>query len=70
MRYEHIEMDISTVACHTLMKILEPHAAFYFSEQPTGSAAELMNLYNELRARLQRRDVDPHAKRPDNLDLV
>lgn len=59
MRYEHIELDLSTEACdalHTLL--LKDKAQGTYSPV---AEAELLNLANNLRARLQRRDVDPHC---------
>lgn len=58
MRYEHIELDISTAACAALREALTHTPRTEISDIV---AAELMNLDNELRARLQRRDVDPHC---------
>lgn len=57
MRYEHIELDISTAACSALLDRLihSPKAADEFVRN------EVENFVNELRARLQRRDVDPHC---------
>ena len=56
MRYEHIELDISTKACDELHRVLA-----MFNEQTRPLCAELQQLRNNLRARLQRRDVDPHC---------
>lgn len=52
MRYEHIELNISTAACAELERMLDDRGM---------TSPELINLMNELRARLQRRDVDPHC---------
>jgi hypothetical protein len=55
MRYEHLELDLTTAACDELYAILR---------SPPGLSDELWNLRNELRARLQRRDQDPKATDP------
>jgi hypothetical protein len=62
VRYEHIELDISTVACAELQTMLERYrkAPWGYSENAIANA-ELHNLHNELLARLQRRDADPHC---------
>lgn len=60
MRYEHIELDISTATCAELLSMVD-------RADPVGEGwiprvkDEIKNLQNELRARLQRRDVDPHC---------
>ena len=56
MRYEHIELDLSTAACDALLTYLLPGAT-----RSDAVGVELHNLYNELRARLQRTDVDLHS---------
>lgn len=56
MRYEHVELDISTRTCATILRALEGHPAI-----GTEAGAELHNFVNELRARLQRTDVDQHC---------
>lgn len=69
MRYEHIELDISTAAVSALRMALglRPWAL----ETPP-VRAELDNFINELEARLQRRDADPHSPKnvKDNSDLI
>ena len=67
MRYEHIELDISTAACDELLRLLTPGDQYDPSYGP-----EVTNFANELRARLQHTDPDPWAKQAprDNLDLV
>jgi hypothetical protein len=47
-RYEHIELDISTAACHNLMLRLQTDAQYGFQTLPSPPREELMNLYNEL----------------------
>jgi hypothetical protein len=59
MRYEHIELDISTAACAVILNALEEHTPDNGLAKET--EIELANLKNELRARLQRRDVDVHC---------
>jgi hypothetical protein len=61
MRYEHIELDISTAACSELLGMLSEHE-LAIRRLPQPACDELVNFENELRARLQRRDADPHAK--------
>lgn len=58
MRYEHIELDISTATCHILKDAVEEYIHACGTDL---TKAEMTNLYNELRARLQRRDTDPHC---------
>jgi hypothetical protein len=58
MRYEHIVMDISTATCAVLEMLIEKHLP---DEIPGRTCNELVNLANELRARLQRTDIDVHA---------
>lgn len=53
MRYERIEIDISVACCDQLLQALDR------MEGPL--TAGVVNLRNELYARLQRRDVDPHC---------
>ena len=63
MRYEHIELDLTTATCAVLLEALE-------GLDPIGAGLsehtnnEITNLRNELRARLQRRDQDPKATDP------
>lgn len=58
-RYEHIDLDLSTAGCDALLSMLTSDYALYVHEHVAASVrAELANLENELRARLQRRDVD------------
>lgn len=58
MRYEHIELDLSTAACALLLDYIQ--YADYTA--PLNSPEhEILNLRNNLRARLQRRDTDPHC---------
>lgn len=58
MRYEHIELHLSTAVCGVLKDAVEE----YIHACPTDlTRAEMTNLFNELRSRLQRRDQDPHA---------
>ena len=64
MRYEHIELDISTATCDALLALLDQNEAIW--EHYPEIAAEFANFRNELRSRLQRRDADPHC--PLNLD--
>lgn len=54
MRYEHLEWDLSARACSMLLDMVE-------NDMRTPSEPELLNVANNLRARLQRRDVDPHC---------
>lgn len=65
MRYEHIVLDLSTAACAAVYDALRslPTVA-----QPV--EIELDNLRNELRARLQRRDVDARAVQEDDTWLT
>ena len=65
MRYEHIELDISTAACAAVYDALRGVPTLL---QPVES--ELDNLRNELRARLQRRDVDARAVQEDDTWLT
>jgi|HubBroStandDraft_4_1064222.scaffolds.fasta_scaffold00046_49 hypothetical protein len=63
MRYEHIELDLTTAACAALLTMLK-------RGDPLGeawsdhTATEMINLRSELEARLQRRDQDPKATDP------
>jgi hypothetical protein len=52
VRYEHFDLNLTTRGCALLAGILgdKLHADI-----------EIANLQNELRARLQRRDADPHS---------
>lgn len=54
MRYERLELDLSTAACAELVACM--YRGGWHSCGP-----ELENLRNELEARLQRRDQDPKA---------
>jgi len=65
MRYEHLTLDLSTAALANLRVILAPHAAVYLrgGVEPSPVAAELLNLFNEVEARLQRHDQDPTVTR-------
>ena len=68
MRYEHIELDISTAACDTLHRLLclDP----YENELVPALGPELELLRNQLYARLQHRDPDPQSLKNDNTDLT
>jgi hypothetical protein len=59
MRYEHIELDLTTETCAVLLEALE-------GLDPIGAAfsEHTNNEITELRARLQRRDQDPKATDP------
>lgn len=57
MRYEHIELDFSVAACAALSEHLE-ECHFPVVKYGAVVEAELDTLRNELRARLQRTDVD------------
>lgn len=59
MRYEHIELDISTASCSFIEAALE--GAEHNDALPTLVRDEVQNFVNELRSRLQRRDADPHC---------
>ena len=59
MRYEHLELDLSTATCAAIHSALENHPALH-----TDAGTELTNFVNELRARLQRRDQDVKALDP------
>jgi len=63
MHYEHIVLDMSTAACAALHEHLEE---CYFATEKYGPVveAELDNLRNELRARLQRYDQDVQVNFP------
>lgn len=54
MRYEHIELDLSTRACAALLDMVQ-------NDMRTPNEPELLNIANNLAARLQRRDIDPHC---------
>jgi hypothetical protein len=73
MRYEHLTLDISTAALDELRLLLAPQAAVFLKGGTSGTPRpvhlELMNLFNEIEARLQRRDQDPKATDP-NTDLT
>jgi hypothetical protein len=72
MRYEHIEFDLSTIACEVLLEglglIKEHNGPWGFSSNAVANA-EIQNVANVLRARLQHTDPDPWA-RQSNEDLV
>ncbi|MDE2097005.1 MAG: hypothetical protein KGL39_07150 [Patescibacteria group bacterium] len=59
MRYEHIELDISTATCVVIEAQLE--GVWENDGLPQLVRDEIQNFVNNLRARLQRRDVDPHC---------
>jgi hypothetical protein len=66
MRYEHITLDLSTAACSELESILESDALCNTESPPDMRYTEqvrreLLNLQNELRARLQLTDKDPQV---------
>jgi hypothetical protein len=62
VRYEHLTLDISTAALADLRLLLAPTYAVWQRGGSTGPAhRELVNLFNEIEARLQRRDQDPTA---------
>jgi len=63
MRYEHLTLDLSTAALAELRQIMAPGMAAAFRGTPTPVVAELMNLFNEVEARLQRHDQDPTVTR-------
>lgn len=67
MRYERLEIDISTPALHALREALG-HRAWAMETEHV--RIELDNFINELEARLQRRDADPKCPLNDNMDLV
>lgn len=54
MRYEHIETDLSTLDCAYLLERID-------SDKDKPLTAGILLLRNNLFARLQRRDVDPHC---------
>jgi hypothetical protein len=76
MRYEHIELDISTAACDTLHRLLclDPYRLLcldpYENELVPALGPELELLRNQLYARLQHRDPDPQSLKNDNTDLT
>ncbi len=59
MRYEHLELDLSTAACAFMLEALERYSRV---ETQPGVEVELSNVRGELMARLQRRDQDPKAQ--------
>jgi hypothetical protein len=59
VRYEHIELDISTAACDEILQRLTRDRSN--DEWAPKDSAEFINFCNELRSRLQRRDADPHC---------
>lgn len=67
MRYEHIEMDLSTHALDIIRAQLQPRLGD--PSVPMAVSDELKNLDNVIRARLQHTDQDPWAKQ-DNTDLI
>lgn len=58
-RYERIDTQLSTAAIDLLLNMIESSIYEY--------TPEIENFRNELRARLQRKDTDPHA--PLNQEL-
>lgn len=60
MRYEHVELDMSTRACALLQTVIECTLGNH-EDEPEAVRGELVNLANELRARLQHHDQDPKA---------
>jgi hypothetical protein len=64
MRYERIDVTLSTAACAWLKGALN---LLDESQLKGVSFYELLNLRNELEARLQRTDQDPQV---DNEDLT
>jgi hypothetical protein len=68
MRYEHISVDLSTAACSALQTMIECSLGFHDEASPTVKQ-ELVNLANELGARLQRTDQDPNVEQKDWLEL-
>lgn len=61
MRYEHIELDLSTAACSFMLEAMQRYSKI---ETQPGVETELSNVRNELTARLQRKDQDPQAAVP------
>jgi len=61
MRYEHVELDLSTAACSFMLEAMERYSRV---DSMPGVEIELSNVRNELRARLQRKDQDPQATIP------
>jgi len=70
VRYEHLTLDLSTAALAELRQVLSPGMAAAFRGTPTPVVAELMNLFNEIEARLQRRDYDPTCRRGGDSQYV
>jgi hypothetical protein len=71
MRYEHIELDLSTAALAELRQAMAPGMAAAFRGTPAPATLELITLFNEIEARLQRTDIDVQCpKNFDNMDLV
>ena len=78
LRYEKLDWQLSTVACDALLKAVEALKTSPWGYHTNAVAnAELANVANELRARLQRTDQDPQADLTqtniggeDNLDLI
>lgn len=64
MRTERVSFDLSTRACSLLQTIIECTLGTH-EDEPESVRIELVNLANELNARLQRRDQDPQATPPD-----
>jgi len=72
VRYEHIVLDLSAAACSELKSILESDMLANTEAQRDMQYTEevrneLLNLQNELRARLQRRDQDPQVERREQI---
>jgi hypothetical protein len=61
VRYERIDVQLMTRSCAVLLELLDECVDESIGE-------ELVNLRNELRARLQRKDADPHA--PKNQEMT
>lgn len=61
MRYEHIVLDMSTAAVAALYEAIQSRLTSNLTG-PASVREELLNLANECRARLQRRDIDPQAE--------
>lgn len=60
MRYERLELDLSTTACHELLAILNNDLSN--ADGKTQEVTyELTNLRNELHARIHRYDPDPKS---------
>lgn len=62
-RWEHIEWNLSTEACDMLQTLIECNLGFHAEHLSEYARNELVGCANELGARLQRRDQDPHVPR-------